>query len=211
MPSFRQPACACARCRWRPRESGRRRFSCQPAAPVLWPGLRTGPPALTEGLQSCVGAETFGRGPWRGPETPPQRSVVARSPDRATGFDRRSPKLCRSGDLRSRTVAGSGDPAPTEPQRSPRLRCGLVNISLLRRLQVLIIELIDRPQETARHEIEITIIRHGVIIVTERRGKDACFALVHIGPDGDHIFRTLFAVPAFDDLFAARDGMSCFQ
>src|SRR5579884_3286834 len=39
--------------------------------------------------------------------------VVARSPDRATGSDRRSPRLCRGGDLRSRTVAGSGDP----PQR----------------------------------------------------------------------------------------------
>src|SRR5579883_957800 len=40
--------------------------------------------------------------------------VVARSPDRATGLDRRSPKRCRSGDLRSRTVAGSGDPATTD-------------------------------------------------------------------------------------------------
>src|SRR5579883_688250 len=57
------------------------------SAPALWPGLRTGPPALTEG-----------------------RRVVARSPDRATGPDRRSPIRCRSGDLRSRTVAGSGDP-----------------------------------------------------------------------------------------------------
>src|SRR5579883_1843963 len=41
---------------------------------ALWPGLRTGPLAWTEGLWSGAGAETFGRGPWRGPETPPQRS-----------------------------------------------------------------------------------------------------------------------------------------
>jgi len=73
--------------------------------PTLWPGLRTGPPARTEGLHVCAVAETFGRGPWRGPETPPQRG--------ATGSDRRSPRLCKSGDLRSRTVAGSGDPATT--------------------------------------------------------------------------------------------------
>src|SRR5579871_584514 len=59
--------------------------------PALWAGLRTGPLALTEGLQNCAGAETFGRGSWRGPETPPQRG----------------------GDLRSRIVAGSGDPATT--------------------------------------------------------------------------------------------------
>src|SRR5579883_3175359 len=41
---------------------------------ALWPGLRTGPLAWTEGLPSGAGAETFGRGPWRGPETPPQQS-----------------------------------------------------------------------------------------------------------------------------------------
>jgi len=58
-------------------------------APRVLPSGR--PPALTEG----------------------PTHVVARSPDRATGSDRRSPRLCRGGDLRSRTVAGSGDP----PQR----------------------------------------------------------------------------------------------
>src|SRR5579871_5102943 len=44
--------------------------------------------------------------------------VVARSPDRATSTscDRRSPRLCKSGDLRSGIVAGSGDPATTGRQ-----------------------------------------------------------------------------------------------
>src|SRR5579883_2213823 len=71
--------------------------------PALWAGLRTGPLALTEGRQNCAGAETFGRGSWRGPETPPQRG----------------------GDLRSRIVAGSGDPATTGRRPSVADRGGV--------------------------------------------------------------------------------------
>src|SRR5579884_3621637 len=39
--------------------------------------------------------------------------VVARSPDQATAFDRRSPRPTFPGDLRSRRVARSGDRATT--------------------------------------------------------------------------------------------------
>src|SRR5579871_1804578 len=111
--------------------------------PALWAGLRTGPLALTEGLQNCAGAETFGRGSWRGPEPPPQRGgdlrsrIVAGSGDPATTGRRpsvadrggvRRPRhngaetfgrgsWRRSGDLRSRIVAGSGDPATTGGSR----------------------------------------------------------------------------------------------
>jgi len=46
--------------------------------------------------------------------------VVARSPDRATAFDRRSPRPTFPGDLRSHRVARSGDRATTREESEKR-------------------------------------------------------------------------------------------
>src|SRR5579871_436697 len=76
-------------------------------------GLRTPPRSATEGLRSYTALETFGQSRWPGPETGPQHSVGAGSPDPATVRDRRSPLLHSFGDLRSKPVARSGDRATT--------------------------------------------------------------------------------------------------
>src|SRR5579884_776377 len=49
---------------------------------------------------------------------PPPLAVVARSPDRATRRDRRSPGKVGRGDLRSKAVAWSGDRATTRAAES---------------------------------------------------------------------------------------------
>jgi|SRR5579883_1359347 len=83
---------------------------------------------VARGERGCVSAPRDVLGALTRPRSPRDAGnsrVVGRSPDRATGFDRRSPKLCRSGDLRSRIVAGSGDPATTGRRPSVADRGGV--------------------------------------------------------------------------------------
>src|SRR5207249_3708384 len=99
--------------------------------PTLWPGLRTGPRGPTAGLPPRCGPVS-GPGPRCGPVSGPghgarpqvscygpESHVVARSPDRATGPDRRSPATARKA-APNPAVACGGVVRRPRPNGGPR-------------------------------------------------------------------------------------------
>ena len=60
-------------------------------------------------------------------------------------------------------------------------------------LQVVVVELVDRPEQAAGDEVEIARIRDGRVVVAERRAEDLRLAVIGIGPGHDPLGLELIA------------------
>ena len=87
----------------------------------------------------------------------------------------------------------------------------LIQQHFLRRLQVLLVQLPDRPQQPARHQIEVTSVFDGCIVVAESCTEDVGLAVVLVGPDHDRFRRRFRALLVLEGLLAAASGwaVSC--
>src|SRR5947209_19088957 len=79
--------------------------------------------------------------------------------------------------------------------------------TLLRALQLSLIEFADRPEQTASHQVQIARVADRLVVVAQGRGEHLRLALVDVGPGNHAVARAFLAILAPNRLLAAGQGM----